>query len=114
MKAHTSSQYELGYPIEKGMIFRITPFGEPRIPAVIPVGAIIKTNYGAGPYKVKEIIKNIVMSYETYSFICMDINNVGRYYLNEFVAIDGRILKLFGNNNDEIFIVKAEGQLSLL
>lgn len=41
------------------------------------------------------------------------VEYVGQAYLNELVAVDGHLLHLFGNNDDEV-IVMGGGQLTLL
>lgn len=80
------------------MAFRQTPRGQPRVPQLVGLGAVVTTNYGTGPYRVVAIHEERVMGHQTSSLECERLDRPGQAWLNELVAVDGRILHLFGNN----------------
>ncbi|MCK5012206.1 MAG: hypothetical protein KAS66_00140 [Candidatus Omnitrophica bacterium] len=109
--AHNSCQHELGYPIPPGMIFRQTPEDQADVAGLIGPGAIISTSYSDRLHRVISIGEYEVMGHKTYSLGAMYLDFDTDSCFSELVAVDGRILKLFGNNDDEI-IIHTGGQLS--
>ncbi|MCG7952658.1 MAG: hypothetical protein N0E56_15780 [Candidatus Thiodiazotropha endolucinida] len=112
MVAHTSCQAELGFPIAPGMVFRQTPPEQATVPQIIGIGSMVSTSYGTGPYRVLSIHDEEVLGYATHNLVCEKEGRKGHYYINELVAVNGRILHLFGNNDDEV-ILHGGGQLCL-
>lgn len=86
---------------------------------LIRPGIVVKTSYGSGPYIVESVHRHEIYGHEEYSLILSGLNNKRRkdgtahrgdssyYYLNELVAVDGRILHLFVANKNEVFIVEG-------
>jgi len=87
---------------------RTTPKREKTVSEILKVGDIVKTSYGTGPYKVQVITEINTYGYPPcYSLSLSNINcNKIDSWINEIVAVDGRLLKLFKGNEDEIFIIK--------
>lgn len=110
--AYNSYQAGQGAPIKPKMVFRQTPKGQPDLTKLIGIGTIVSTNYGSGPYCVAEIHEVTELGYKTHSLVCRMEKGGGNYFINELVAINNRILRLFGNNDDEVFVLGG-GQLSL-
>lgn len=94
--------------------FRQTPAGEPEVKDIVAIGAIVRTNYGTGPYRVRSVSSHAWQGLRYYSLACCGVDGRGDFYLNEFVAVGGRLLHLFPNNDDEILLADPAGQLSLL
>lgn len=105
-------------------MLRRTPPGQKTVDQLLFVGDIIDTNYSTGG-KVIYIARHEYYGLFAYSLIYVDVdapaNKDGNYrenhqcYINELVAQDDRILKLFKANEDEVFIKgKAAGQQTLL
>lgn len=90
-----------GYRVTQDMLRH--PSG-PRFCDLIGVGTVVRTSYGTGPYIVKDIREFVDYGVETYSLVCSDVDKSGRYFLNELVAVDGRMLALFVANDDEVFV----------
>jgi hypothetical protein len=112
--AHTAYQVEVGFELDPDMAFRQTPDGQLMVPQLAGPGSIVRTNYGTGPYRVIAVTgPHLEMGCETWSLTCEELDRPGQAYLNELVAVDGRLLHLFGNNDDEV-IVMSGGQLTLL
>lgn len=95
-------------------LYRKTPNGQDTVEDLIKPGTIVKTNYGDTEYIVKSVTKYIYKpierpddhTFENYSLVLIDKKtNKGGSYLNELVAVDGKILKLFMANDDEVFIL---------
>jgi len=89
------------YPVTQDMLRK--PHG-PSVGDLIQPGSVVRTSYGTGPYIVVDIGHYSYYGVEAHSLVCKDMDGRGRYYLNELVAVDGRILKLFLANEDEVFI----------
>jgi hypothetical protein len=77
----------------------------PTVPELVKVGNLVETNYGTGPYVVKRISKHLDYGVETYTLACSSPTHSGESYLNELVAVDGRILDLFLASKDEVFLL---------
>lgn len=93
---------------------RSTPAGQPTVRDLVPIGSVVRTNYGSGPYRVTRITEHAIYGRMVFSLTCEDLQGRGNYYLNELVAVDGRLLKLFPANTDEVFIEDPAGQLVLI
>lgn len=93
---------------------RQTPPGQPGVQNIIAIGAVVKTNYGSGPYRVKRIDSAIWKGHRYWNLVCEGLTDQREAYLNELVAVDGRIVALFPNNDDEVLLVNTAGQLTLI
>lgn len=83
---------------------------------IVRVGAIVRTSYGLDrPYMVENIYENTMYGVGVISFRCSGENTSRRkdgqlsgdgdyFYLNEYVAVDGRLLALFIANKDEVIV----------
>ena len=91
-----------GYRVTQDMLRH--PSGTP-LPKIIQVGTLIKTSYETGPYAVKKILPCSDYGVQTYHLTCRSPTRNGEFFLNELVAVDGRILALFLANEDEVFIL---------
>ena len=71
-------------------------------------GDQVWTSYDSGPYKVLEVKRYTVEGMRVYSLVMTALNQrKPSAWINELVAVDGRLLKLFANNMDEVFVVGA-------
>jgi hypothetical protein len=108
MVAHTIYQAEMGFPVECG--FRRTPSGQPTVKDLVKPGDIVATSYETGPYRVDAVYGPHRDGYPSHFSLGLSlIKNDGglqrgHFSINELVAVNGRILKLFENNDDEVFI----------
>lgn len=107
--AHSRYQAKLDFPVKCG--FRQTPLGESMLPEIVKPGNIIETNYG-GPtyYRVNKIVSGTEEGFPPCHSLLLSLIRHGKLYhgdflINELVAVGGRILKLFENNSDEVFIL---------
>jgi len=109
---------------EPSCLLRRTPPGQKTTDQLLFVGDIIETNYSPGG-KVIDVSRHEYYGLSAYSIVYVDVdapaNKDGSYrenhyrYINELVAQDGRILKLFNANEDEVFVKgRAAGQQTLL
>ena len=81
------------------------PSGIP-LPELVKPGTVVKTSYGTGPYIVKSVSRWEIYGVETHSLVCKSSEDSnGDSYLNNLVAVDGRILQLFLANEDEVFVL---------
>lgn len=92
---------------------------------IAPVGAVVRTSYGTGPYVVEKITRfSHLEGPETSGpFWCLRVVHVDRYeeprpflyedfsYLNQLVPCGGRICHLFEANGDEVFVIGRVGVL---
>lgn len=103
-------QAELGSPIE--CTFR-HPSGAP-IAELVQPGSIVETNYGTGPYCVVKVAGPY--PYDDgclhWSLCLVDAKWRERgkrleanAWVNEIVPVDGRLLKLFEANDDEVVVL---------
>lgn len=99
--------------------YRQTPEGNPTVKDLCPVGSVITTNYDTGPYIVRSVTEYFIGPEGGYPSrlscwsLAMCLKSEPRkkadYFINELVAVHGRLLKLFVANTDEIFVQrKAE------
>jgi hypothetical protein len=102
--------------------YRLTPEGQPRVPDLVAPGSVIITNYDTGPYIVTCVIGPFEYRpddgdgepYQHYSLQMVHSAKFiekptratlkGDSYINEVVAVDGRLLKLFEANTDEVTV----------
>lgn len=97
--------------------YRQTPHGQPGVDQLVRIGDTIWTSYCSGPYVVCG-----VKPYECYGMrvFTLELRDLGRAsgagkrskrdpdgWINELVAVDGRILKLFANNDDEVYVART-------
>lgn len=119
--ATSEFQRDMGFDQVGGL--RVTPAGEPTVPDIVKPDMIVRTNYESGPYRVLEVTGPFYMEDDRtkawpHWSLCMvraDEKKKGKKakvadsWINELVAVGGRLLKLFEANDDEVFIVPAEG-----
>jgi len=94
--------------------FRVTPAGEARVPDLLPVGCLIATNYGTGgrvvavERAVYRAIDQRELEHFTIRYVPADRYGAHRVsearQLHQYVAVGGRILKLFASNADEVTV----------
>lgn len=112
--ARTSCQVQLGFRIEPKMAFRTTASGDPTVADILTPGRLVCTNYNSGPYEVASVSEDAWRTKRSWSVICHDYSKGARKrngtpsYLTEYVAVGGRIQALFGNNDDEMFVLPYE------
>lgn len=100
--------------------YRSTPCGAPDVAALVRPGMTVRTSYGtggivievAGPYvhatpEGKEF-SHFTIVYARADRFCRH-SKLDRNWINECVAVDGRILKLLDANRDEVFIEGIAG-----
>lgn len=95
-------------------LYRKTPEGQPTVEDLVRKGSIVQSNYGDTVYIVSSVSKYEYRPKErpedhifyTYSLSLIDRKTgKGGFGINELVAVDGKILKLFMGNEDEVFIL---------
>ncbi len=105
----------------------------PTIGELLPVGTVIRSSYGTGPYRIESVTRyQTYPAFHSWSLVLIDqkdgdfIRTKNDFcYINELVVEwDGeepRFRKLFATNNDEVFIVRQfapttdrRGQMSLI
>jgi hypothetical protein len=93
--------------------YRQTPVGQPEVDALVKPGDVVRTSYGSGPYQVKEVKRfdcsasdlHDLEGMHWYTLTMKSMDGRGAAcWINELVAVDGRLLKLFANNEDEVFV----------
>lgn len=107
-----------GYQADIGMrdlsVYRQTPHGQPEVDALVFPGDTVWTTYGTGPYLVREVTRQSWKGLSCFSLSLCSLDSGRRRkqevdsWINEVVAVDGRLLKLFANNEDEVFIARRE------
>lgn len=107
--------------LDDGTRLRVTPSNQKNVDELVLVGDIIETNYSTGG-KVITVSKHLYYGLPAHTVTFVDIdatpNKDGSYrenllrWINELVAQDNRILKLFEANNDEVFVVKKPTRLT--
>jgi hypothetical protein len=81
---------------------------------IVKICSVIKTSYETGPYIVESISEYSVYGVKVLSFV-LSKENASRKkdgtmsgepdgWINEIVAVDGRLLKLFKGSDDEVFV----------
>ncbi len=115
---------ELGAPMAEGFGYRV-PTGLP-IHDVVGPGAIVRTSYGSGPYLVARVAGPWAYQppeggrFDHWTLCLVDLREgkrrkghdpVADSTVNEIVAVDGRLLKLFEVNLDEVLILERPAGL---
>lgn len=111
-----SSGYQADIGLKDLMRYRQTPIGQPEVDGLVLPGDTVWTSYGSGPYIVKEVAAQECYGMRCFTLVLLDLGDAGQRkrkreadgWINEVVAVDGRLLKLFAVNNDEIFVAKRE------
>jgi hypothetical protein len=111
--AHSGYQAEMGF--RNLTQYRQTPHGQPEVDQLVFPGDTVWTSYGTGPYVVKEVTSYKCLGMRCFTLVLQDLGVCGKRrkreasgWINEVVAVDGRLLKLFANNEDEVFIARLE------
>ncbi|MDQ0982679.1 hypothetical protein QFZ45_005945 [Pseudomonas synxantha] len=111
-----SSGYQADMGLKDLMRYRQTPMGQPEVDGLVFPGDTVWTSYGSGPYIVKEVAAQECRGMRCFTLVLLDLGEDGQRkrkreadgWINEVVAVDGRLLKLFAVNEDEIFVAKRE------
>lgn len=118
--AHNTFQFKvLEMSLPEPFEPRQTAPGEPTVDELLLPETMIRTNYDSGPYIVHRVFRYALSGGSpifdglfAWSVVCRypdkAVENRDRAYLNEYVAVNGRIVKVFPNNDDEILIVDRE------
>lgn len=96
---------------DDGYTFRETPEGQPTVADLVKPGMTIRTSYGTGG-KVLSVDGPFTEQLQpggqvyppSYTIVLTKNGKKPDGWINELVAVDGRILKLFENNDDEVFL----------
>jgi len=112
-EAHSTYTANLGVP-DRRQYRRTTP-GAPTVADLVRPGDTVATSYNTGGYviEVKEYFYDAptgeALSHFTIVYVpathATRYRDIDRHWINECVAVDGRILMLFEANPDEIFVV---------
>jgi|GEM_PF-5170757 len=105
-------------------LYRVTPDGQPTVKDLLSIGTRVKSNYSDTEYLVEMVHEHTYEAVERFdvehafteyslSLICAKTNKRG-YCINSLVAVDGRILKLFYENLDEVFILEEPIELPVV
>lgn len=111
--AHSLYSADLG-SYDPGL-YRSTPACAPDVPALVRPGMTVRTSYGSGGIviEVKGPAIHVAQDgneYPHFTIVYVPADRYGRHskldhnWINECVAVDGRILKLLEANDDEVFI----------
>lgn len=89
------------------LALRQTPAGQPTVQELCPPGSIVRTNYNTGPYVVRRLAAHTWRGCVSWSLHCSKVNSekIG-YWLNDYVAVDGRLVHLFSNNDDRVIVTR--------
>lgn len=95
--------------------YRSTSSGAPDVPALVRSGMMIRTSYGTGG--IVAAVEGPVIhvapdgrEYPHFTIVYVPVDRVGQHskadyhWINECVAVGGRILMLLDANTDEVFI----------
>lgn len=112
-EAHSTYTADLGVPDRR--LYRRTPPGSPTVADLVRPGDTVSTSYGTGGVviEVKEYFyaapQGETLSHFTIVYVPSDrtdeYRETDRHWINECVAVAGRILMLFEANADEVFVV---------
>ena len=124
---HSSYVADLnGYRVTQDMLRQPS---DPPWDKIIHVGSVVRTSYGTGPYLVEAISEHEDYGVKNISLVCSlpdakrrkdgKMSGEPDGWLNEIVAVDGRLLKLFKGSTDEIIVLsdfhpKQNVQVTLL
>ncbi|KVK54315.1 hypothetical protein BCY90_15690 [Agrobacterium deltaense] len=111
--AHSLASVELGWH-DPGR-YRLTPSGAPDVPALVRPGMAVRTSYGTSGIVIA--VEGPVIhvapdgrEFPHFTIVYVPADRIGRYskldrnWINDCVAVDGRILELLEANSDEVFI----------
>ena len=91
---------------------RVTPEGQPIVPDIVKPGDVITTSYCSGPYHLLSVrlsdpeFEGCPPSY-TLAMTNAKGGKSENCLINNVVAVDGRLLQLFADNSDEVYIWRA-------
>ncbi|MBB4402998.1 MULTISPECIES: hypothetical protein [Rhizobium/Agrobacterium group] len=98
--------------------YRVTPSCAPAVPALVRPGMAVRTSYGTGGIVI--VVEGPVVyqaadgrEYEHFTIVYVPTARFGHHstadhrWINECVAVGGRILMLFEANSDEVFVEAA-------
>ncbi len=111
-QAENPYQVTLGQPAPG--TYRKPRKGQATVADICPPGALVKTNYGTGPFRVTTVLESVWKApdgteWTSWSLRLKDAaTGVPGYSLNNFVAVQGRILHLFANNDDEVIVMTED------
>ena len=106
--AHSIAQHSLGFPMGPES-FRQTPENQPTVEDLLAPCDTVKTSYGTDPFLVRRITRCEWNGLVHWSIALSEPGEIKvSAGINDLVAVDGRLLKLFGNNDDEVFKVNAD------
>lgn len=119
--AHSTCHVGLGYT-DPGR-YRATPAGEPSVPELVQPGRQITTSYRTGGTVVKVAGPVIFTtkdgrSFEHFTIVYVPSERYGRHtpqdhrWINDLVAVGGRLLMLFELNQDEVFVEAGPPQFA--
>lgn len=96
------------------LVLRQTPAGRPTVPELCPPGSIVRTSYNTGPYVVRRVASHTWRGCVSWSLHCSKVNSekIG-YWLNDYVAVDGRLVHLFSNNDDRVIVTRRPRDVRL-
>lgn len=108
MYAHTPYQADTAkMELDPEMHYRTEAPNGPTVKDLCPPGTIVATNYATGPYVVRTVSDRMWKGKRCWGLTCAQLRaKKADSYLNDYVAIDGRIRHLFGINNDEVLILE--------
>lgn len=109
MYAHNPYQADIAQmELDPEMHYRTEAPNGPTVQDICPPGTIVATNYSTGPYVVRTVSDHMWKGKRSWSLTCAQLGEKkADSYLNDYVAIDGRIRHLFGNNSDEVLILEC-------
>lgn len=110
------STYTAGLGAPDRRQYRRTPPGAPTVADLVRHGDTVATSYNTGGVviEVKEYFyaapTGEILSHFSIVYVPADRatkhRDIDRHWINECVAVDGRILMLFEANSDEVFVVE--------
>lgn len=108
MYAHNPYQADTAQmEVDPEMHYRTEVSGGPTVKDLCPPGTIVATNYATGPYVVRTVSDHMWKGKRSWGLTCSQLGaKMADSYLNNYVAINGRIRHLFGNNSDEVLILE--------
>lgn len=93
--------------LDPEMHYRTEAPNGPTVKDLCPPGTIVATNYETGPYVVRTVSDRMWKGRRCWGFTCAQLGaKKADSYLNDYVAIDGRIRHLFGSNSNEVLILE--------
>lgn len=112
--AHSSYQADMGcVDLQQ---YRQTPIGQPEVDSLVFPGDTVWTSYSSGPYVVRSVSAQDWKGLRSFSLVLVDLGEESpgkrkreaNSWINSVVAVDGRLLQLFANNFDEVFVARRE------